>query len=175
MTDSPTTFRPSKQHVIAVVLMTGIALIGISWSPLILGWLLLIPLAWLLWIFTASTTISERGIALRYMVKPNVTIAWSDLAGIAFQGAKAKATTLDGASHTMPGVTFNMLPELAEASRGRITDVITQAQEAADGKYEIINKDGNKVLMSREAYDEYVKAHPDLPGPRPEPAPRTKE
>ncbi|OIR42086.1 hypothetical protein BJP08_05455 [Corynebacterium sp. NML140438] len=175
MTDSSTTFRPSKQHVIALVLMTGIALIGISWAPLILGWLLLIPLAWLLWIFTASTTISEQGIALRYVVKPNVTIAWSDLSGIAFQGARAKATTQDGKSYAMPGVTFNMLPELAEASRGRITDVITQAQEAADGKYEIINKDGNKVLMSREAYDEYVKAHPDLLGPRPEPAPRTKE
>ena len=88
------------------------------------------------------------------------------------------AVTASGAEHPLPGVTFNSLPDLAEASNGRITDVITAAREAADGKYEIIDKGGNKVLLSREEYDEYVAAHPDLPGPRPaasETTPDTKE
>ena len=76
--------------------------------------------------------------------------------------------TSSGEEVALPGVTFNDLPALAEASRGRITDVITSAQEAADGKYEIIDRDGYKVLMDREEYEAYVAQHPDLPGPRPE-------
>ena len=94
-------------------------------------------------------------------------MTWEDLAGVSFRGSKALATTKNGTGYPMPGVTFNSLPELAEASRGRITDVITQAEEAADGKYEIIDKEGRGVLLTREEYDEYLQAHPDTPGPRP--------
>ena len=55
----------------------------------------------------------------------------------------------------------------AEASGGRITDVIASAEQAADGKYEIIDKDGDRILLTREEYDAYLAEHPDLPGPRP--------
>ena len=163
----PKVFRPSREHIIGVVLMIGIALIGISWAPLALGWLLLFPIGWIVWVLSSSTTVDERGIALRYVVRPNTRIAWDELEGIGFKGARAMATTTSGKEYPMPGVTFNSLPELAEASRGRITDVITGAQEAADGKYEIIDKDNHHVLLSREEYEEYLKSHPDTPGPRP--------
>ena len=105
-------------------------------------------------------------------MRKNVTLPWRDLKGLAFKGSAVHAVTVDGAEHPLPGVTFNSLPELAEASNGRITDVITAAQEATDGKYEIIDKGGHKVLLSREEYDAYVAEHPDLPGPRPS-APNT--
>lgn len=167
MTDASTTFRPSREHVIAIALMTGIAIIGIAWAPLKLGWFLLFPLLWLLWIFRASTTVTEHGLKMTYLFKPAVTVTWDKLEGIAFQGSKALATTTDGKRFSMPGITFNSLPELHEASRGRVADVITDAQEAIDGKYEIIDKDGYKVLLSREEYDAYLQTHPDLPGPRP--------
>ena len=171
MTDTPQVFHPSREHVIAIVLITGIALIGISWAPVYLGWLLLLPVLWLVWVFTASTRVSEGGVALRYLVRPNRTIPWEDFAGIAFRGSKALATTRSGAELPMPGVTFNSLPALSDASRGRITDVITRSAEAADGKYEIIDRDGRKVLLSREEYDAYLREHPDIPGPRPETSP----
>ncbi|WP_291313823.1 PH domain-containing protein, partial [Corynebacterium sp. UBA2622] len=114
-----------------------------------------------------STTVDERGISLRYLVKPNRAIAWDELSGISFRGARALAATTDGAEYAMPGVTFNSLPELSEASRGRITDVITETAEAVNGKYEIIDRAGRKVLLDREEYDAYLREHPDLPGPRP--------
>ena len=110
---------------------------------------------------------SEKGIATKYLVRKNAFLPWEKLAGIAFKGSQARLTTTDGTEYPLPGVTFNSLPDLAEASNGRITDVITAAQEAADGKYEIIDKEGYRVLLTREEYDDYVAAHPDLPGPRP--------
>ncbi|WP_342319601.1 PH domain-containing protein [Corynebacterium mayonis] len=171
MTDTPTTgakvFRPSREHIIAIVLMTGIALIGISWAPLKLGWILLVPVAWITWISTASTRVDERGITMKYPARKTHEIPWEDFAGIAFKGTRALATTTGGTEHLMPGVTFNSLPELSAASRGRITDVITRSAEAADGKYEIIDRHGRKVLLTREEYDQYLVEHPDLPGPRP--------
>lgn len=165
--DQQKIFRPSREHIVGVILMVGIALIGISWAPLMLGWLLLFPLGWIAWVLCASTTVDERGISLRYVARPNTRIEWDDLEGIGFKGARALATTKGGKEYMMPGVSFNSLPDLAEASRGRITDVITGAQEAADGKYEIIDKDNHHVLLSREEYEEYLQEHPDTPGPRP--------
>lgn len=167
MSDEPKVFRPSREHVIAIVLMTGIALIGISWAPLVLGWLLIIPVIALAWVYKSSTTVGEDGLAMTYLFRKDTKVGWDDLAGVGFTGSKAQATTKTGEEYPMPGVTFNSLPDLAEASRGRITDVITQAQEAADGKYEIIDKEGRGVLLTREEYDEYLKTHPDIPGPRP--------
>lgn len=168
MTDSPQVFRPSREHVLAIALMTGIALIGIAWAPLILGWLLIIPAAYLVWVFGSATKVDGSGIAVKYPVRPNATIAWEDLSGIAFKGARALATTTSGKEYPMPGVTFNSIPELALASGGRIQDVITASAEAADGKYEVIDREGHKVLLSREEYDEYLRDHPTTPGPRPD-------
>ena len=176
MTDTPEhtqhVFKPTREHILAIVLATGIALMGILWAPKYLAWLLIFPAIWLAWVLASSTTVDERGITAKYLVRKNVTLPWRDLKGLAFKGSAVHAVTVDGTEHPLPGVTFNSLPDLAEASNGRITDVITAAQEAADGKYEIIDKDGHKVLLSREEYDAYVAEHPDLPGPRPS-APKT--
>lgn len=168
MTDSPQVFRPSREHVIAIALMTGIALIGIAWAPLILGWFLILPAAYLVWVYASSTRVDAAGLTMKYAVRPNVSIPWDDLSGIAFTGPKAHATTTAGKQYPMPGVTFNSIPELSEASGGRITDVITATEEYADGKYEIIDRQGRKVLLTREEYDEYLRTHPTTPGPRPD-------
>lgn len=167
MNDEPTVFRPSREHVIAIVMMTGIALIGIAWAPLYLGWVLILPILGLVWVYRASTSVGGDGIAIEYLFRKNVHVGWEDLAGVSFRGSKALAATTSGEEHPMPGVTFNSLPALSEASRGRITDVITGADEAADGKYEIIDKEGYSVLLTAEEYEEYLKDHPDTPGPRP--------
>ena len=41
-------FSPSREHVVAIILMTGIALMGILWAPKYLAWLLIIPAVLLL-------------------------------------------------------------------------------------------------------------------------------
>lgn len=160
-------FKPTREHVLAIIIMTGIALMGILWAPKYLAWLLIFPAVWLAWVLSTSTTVGEEGISAKYLFRKNRALAWGDLQGLSFKGVTAYAVTRDGQEHPLPGVSFNDLPELAEASRGRITDVITSAHEAADGKYEVIDKDGYKVLMNREEYEAYLAEHPDLPGPRP--------
>lgn len=154
--------------MVAIILMTGIALMGILWAPKYLAWLLIIPAVLLAWVLVSSTTVSDNGISAKYLFRKNRLLGWDELTGLAFKGATAYAVTTAGDQVALPGVTFNDLPALAEASRGRITDVITSAQEAADGKYEVIDREGYKVLMDREEYEAYVAQHPDLPGPRPE-------
>lgn len=168
MTDASKVFKPSREHVVAIILMTGIALMGILWAPKYLAWLLIFPAVALVWILNTSTTVSENGISVKYLFKKNRTLPWSDLEGVAFKGVAARAVTKGGTEHMLPGVEFKHLPQLEEASRGRITDAITSAQQAADGKYEVIDRDGYKVLMDREEYEAYLAEHPDLPGPRPE-------
>ncbi|QXB18264.1 PH domain-containing protein [Corynebacterium coyleae] len=166
----PTTqkvFKPTREHILAIVLATGIALMGIMWAPKYLIWLLLIPIVWLAWVLCSSTTVDNKGIKTRYLVRKNTFLPWEDLAGIAFKGTSARVAAKNGTEYPLPGVTFNSLPALAEASGGRITDVIASAEQAADGKYEIIDKDGDRILLTREEYDAYLAEHPDLPGPRP--------
>ena len=167
MTPATAVFRPSREHVIAIVIMTGIALIGILWAPLKLGWVLVFPIAAVVWIYTVHTSVGKQGVAMHYLFRQDVSLPWDELKGVGFKGSKAYATTTSGREYPMPGITFNSLPELAEASGGRITDVITEAAESADGKYEIIDKDGYSVLLNQQEYEQYLKDHPDTPGPRP--------
>lgn len=169
------TFRPDRTHVLAVALMMGIALIGISWAPQYLGWILFIPILFIGWIYHAKTTVSEDGLDITYMFKKNAHIGWEDLDGISFKGMSAQATMKDGNEYTLPGVTFNSLPELAEASNGRITDVITEAAEAADGMVEVTDHEGNSVLMSQAEYDRHVAEQASKSTPKNPENPENKE
>lgn len=152
------TFTPDRTHVLAAVLMTGIALIGISWAPLKLGWLLIFPIIFIAWVLTAKTVVNDHGISVSYLFKKNVSLPWDQLRGIGFEGSKAKVATMDGKEFTLPGVTFNSLPDLAEASSGRIADVITQASEAADGMMEVTDQHGDSILVTPEEYEKRTAA-----------------
>lgn len=152
------TFTPDRTHVLAAVLMTGIALIGISWAPVKLGWLLIFPIIFIAWVLTAKTVVDDSGIGVSYLFKKNVKLPWDQLRGIGFEGSSAKVATVDGREFTLPGVTFNSLPDLAEASSGRIADVITQASEAADGMMEVTDQQGNSILVTPEEYEERIAA-----------------
>ncbi|SIS40626.1 PH domain-containing protein [Corynebacterium appendicis CIP 107643] len=159
------TFTPDRTHIFAAVLMAGIALIGISWAPLKLGWLLIFPIIFIVWVLTAKTRVDDSGIAVSYLFKKNVHLPWDQLRGIGFEGSSAKVATVDGQEYTLPGVTFNSLPDLAEASSGRIADVITQASEAADGMMEVTDQEGNSILVTPEEYEERTAAGEKLSMP----------
>lgn len=145
-------FQPERTNVLAIVLMTGISLLVIGAAPLYLFWILLIPLAFLFWVLRARTTVGERGVDIRYAFRGSRTVGWDNLSGIGFKGARALLTTREGRTFPMPGVTFNSLPELSRASRGRIPDVLTSAQEAAEDKVTIIRRDGEQILVTKEEY-----------------------
>ncbi len=161
MTSVGRTFTPDRTHLLAVGLMTGIGLIAISWAPLYLGWALIFPVIFTMWVLKARTHVDETGIDITYLFRKNVKIPWDEFKGVSFQGMSAKAATTNGKEFPMPGVTFNSLPELSEASQGRITDVITEAAEAADGMMEVTDTEGNSVLMTKEVYEAHVQENAD--------------
>ncbi|QGU04412.1 PH domain-containing protein [Corynebacterium comes] len=145
-------FRPERTNILAAVLMIAIALLAVGAAPLYLFWVLLIPAAFLFWVLRARTTVGERGVDIQYAFRGSRSVGWDRLAGIGFKGSRALLTTKDGRKYPMPGITFNSLPELSEASRGRIPDVLTSAREAADDKVTIIRRDGEQILITKEEY-----------------------
>ncbi|RSZ66110.1 PH domain-containing protein [Corynebacterium hylobatis] len=145
-------FRPERTHILAAVLMSAIALLVIGSAPQYLFWVLIVPVLFIVWVLRARTTVGEKGVDIRYAFRGSRFIKWENMAGIAFKGSRALLTTKDGKSHPLPAVTFNSLPKLAEASRGRIPDVVGSAEEAAEDKVTIIRRDGEQILISKEEY-----------------------
>lgn len=152
------TFAPDRTHILAIVLLAGIALISISWAPKYLGWLLVIPIAAVWWVIKSRTRVGENGIDITYAFRGGKHIDWQDFAGIGFKRSHAFAATKTGENHTLPGITFNSLPKLADASRGRIPDALTAGQEAADEKVVVVHRDGQQVLLTKEEYAEYQQS-----------------
>ncbi|MFW8574388.1 PH domain-containing protein [Corynebacterium pseudodiphtheriticum] len=150
-----TSFRPERTHIIAAVLIIGIAIMGIAWAPLVLGWLLLFPLAFIYWALRAKTTVTATGITITYAFKSDVTIAWEEFQGIGFQRSRVFVSTRDGKQFNLPGVTFQSLPALETASQGRIRDVLTEGKEAADEKVVITHRDGQRIMMTRDEFEKY--------------------
>mgnify|MGYP000862596231 CR=1 FL=1 len=148
-------FRPERANLFAAALIIAVALLVIPSAPLYLGWLLLIPAAFIWWVLRARTEVGDRGVDITYAFRGGQRVAWEDVAGVGFKGARALLTTTGGKEYAMPGVTFNSLPQLAEASNGRIPDVLTAAHEAADEKVTVVYRDGRQVLMTKEEYAAY--------------------
>lgn len=153
---TPVQFQPERTHIFAALVMVGIALLVIGAAPLYLGWLLVFPALFIFWVLRSRTTVGERGIGVRYAFRPGVEVPWEEIRGVGFKGSSALLETTGGRSYSMPGVTFNSLPKLAEASRGRIPDALTAGLESLDGKFSVINQDGHQVLMSREEHAAYM-------------------
>ena len=98
---------------------------------------------------------------IRYGFRGSRSLTWDDVAGVGFQRARAFVNTRGEDKLTLPGVTFNSLPRLAEASRGRIPDALTAGKEAADEKVVVIHRDGQQVMMSKDEFDAYQNAQAD--------------
>ena len=155
------TFRPERTHLLALGLMFLVTLMIVAWAPAKLFWLLLFPLLGAWWVLRAHTTVGERGMTIRYGFRGSRSLTWDDVAGVGFQRARAFVNTRGEDKLTLPGVTFNSLPRLAEASRGRIPDALTAGKEAADEKVVVIHRDGQQVMMSKDEFDAYQNAQAD--------------
>ena len=162
-------FVPERTHVFAIALMAMVCIIMAGWNPLLLGWTVLIPALWIYWVLRGKTTVGEKGIAIRYAFKGRKTISWDNFEGIGFQGSKAFAETSTGTKHNLPGVTFNSLPGLYDASRGRIPDALSEGKAAADEKVVIVHRDGQQILMDKEEYAQYQAAQDGAASTVPEP------
>ncbi|AGF72297.1 PH domain-containing protein [Corynebacterium halotolerans] len=145
-------FQPERTHLLAALLMIGIAMLVIGVAPLYLFWILVFPILFIVWVLRARTVVDGSGIRIRYAFRGSRHIVWDDLSGVGFRGSRALATTTGGREFLLPGVTFNSLPRLSKASQGRIPDVLTAGRAAADDKVVVIHRDGEQVLITKEEY-----------------------
>ncbi len=133
--------------------MAGIMMLVIGSAPKLLAWVLIIPIGFIYWVVRSKTEISDTGITATNAFKKPMHIPWSEIEGVGFRRATAFVQTTSKKAISLPGVSFNNLPELEKASTGRIPDALTQGRIAADEKVVIVYKDGRQVLLTKEEYE----------------------
>nr|WP_253851534.1 PH domain-containing protein [Mycobacterium sp. 1423905.2] len=118
-TDSPVVIRMSPMAHLAVgFVLLGLLIPVLTW-PAALP-LLLIPIVLSALIIRLRTVADEQGVTVRTLLSSQ-TIRWEDIDGLRFhRGSWARAQLKDGAEVRLPAVTFATLPQLTEASKGRV-------------------------------------------------------
>jgi hypothetical protein len=112
----------------------GVALLlfGVSFPvlgyPAMFGWLLLAPVAAVVWSEIARTTVDTEGVGVRTFAGSRF-FPWSEISGIGFpkRGA-ARLKLADGREQGLPNVSFRWLPLLSQASGGRIPNPYADVQ-----------------------------------------------
>ncbi|MDO5098301.1 MAG: PH domain-containing protein [Corynebacterium sp.] len=146
-------FKPDRTHILAAVIMSCIMLLVVGALPKFLFWLPLLPLIFIYWVLKSCTVVDESGITAHYAFKAAQHVDWDNISGIGFARSTAFVQTTNDTKLTLPGVSFNSLPQLEAASAGRIPDALTQGRMAANEKVVIVHKDGRQVLISKEEYE----------------------
>lgn len=154
--DKPVEFKPSQTNILAGIMILIIAILVVGAAPKYLFWVLVLPLVFIYWCVKAKTAVGDDGIDVHYAFRKGTRLDWDNVHGILFEKATVKAVTPDDEKYPLPGVTFNSMPRLAEASNGRIPDAITSAKEAADGKMEVIDRNGDSILLTKEEYERHL-------------------
>ncbi len=104
-------------------LAVGFATLGLlipvlAWPPS--ASLLLLPVLVSALIIRVRTVADENGVTARTLLG-STTVAWDDIEGLRFnRGSWARAQLRNGGELRLPAVTFATLPQLTEASSGRV-------------------------------------------------------
>nr|WP_198965957.1 PH domain-containing protein [Mycobacterium shottsii] len=104
-------------------LAVGFATLGLlipvlTWPPS--APLLLLPVLVSALIIRLRTVADENGVTARTLLG-STTVAWDDIEGLRFnRGSWARAQLRNGGELRLPAVTFATLPQLTEASSGRV-------------------------------------------------------
>ncbi|MCZ4518660.1 PH domain-containing protein [Rhodococcus ruber] len=113
------------------LLLFGTALPAFSW-PAALGWLLILPVVAFVWVLRVRTVVTPDAITARRFVGSDV-IDWNSVTGLHFPDRRwARVVLSDKSEKSLPLVRFDLLPQLAAASGGRITDPYAAAAAAED-------------------------------------------
>ncbi len=143
-------FRPLKTHffIVAFILVLCVIAMGFDWW---FSFTLIVPAIYVLWILRVRTEVDSRGIRAVYLLKGTNFVAWQDFQGILFNKAgKGYAVDKKDRRFVLPAITFNSLPDLNRATKGRIPDPVTPARAAEDAKVEVFHRDGYSVMKTRD-------------------------
>ncbi|MEJ4112246.1 PH domain-containing protein [Corynebacterium kroppenstedtii] len=205
------TFHPDRMNLLGAGVMFLICLMFVGYHPAYLFWVLIVPIMFAAWILRARTALSPHGITAHYLFRRSRTIRWDELSGIQFSRSgrayaarttsptRATLTDANTASKNakrnrpsqkrdtiaLPGVTFNHLPKLSQASGGRIPDPVTPGKKHDEDELHTVNRDGYAVITTQEEATREHNArliaaemtrrratHPDHGGDAPEPSHR---
>ncbi len=120
---------PQLAYIGVLVLTLCVFFAFVGW-PAGLWWLLLLPVAVLLWVERTRTTVTPDGLELRSVFSSR-SVEWSRVAGVRLpKRGFVRARLTDESEVTLPAVGYDRLRELIAASGGRIPDVFAQAEEA---------------------------------------------
>ncbi|ORB86218.1 hypothetical protein B1987_23350 [Mycobacterium kansasii] len=116
---SPVVIRVSPIAHLAVGFATlGLLIPVLAWPPT--APLLLIPVLLSAMIIRLRTVADDHGVTVRTLLGSR-TVRWDDIDGLRFpRGSGARARLKDGTELRLPAVTFSTLPQLTEASAGRV-------------------------------------------------------
>ena len=107
-------------------LVVAVLALGILWPvaayPVALGWLVLLPVAFVWWVARTRTRVDDEGVHLTSW-RSHRTVPWDEVKGVMFpKNGFARLVTTSEDSLPMGGVSFHDLPRLSAASHGRIRD-----------------------------------------------------
>ncbi|TCN56960.1 PH (Pleckstrin Homology) domain-containing protein [Rhodococcus sp. SMB37] len=123
---------------------------AMAW-PAAFSWMLVIPFLVAAWVLRVRTVVGPDGVVARATFS-TTKIGWDSLKGIRFpKRGWARATLTDDTEVALPVVTFGRLPQLAEASGGRITDPYAAAREAQLAEAENESNDDGDVISDTPA------------------------
>ncbi|GFG78210.1 PH domain-containing protein [Mycobacterium paragordonae] len=119
VTESPVVIKLSPMAHIAVGFLTLCLLVPVTAFPFSAP-ILVIPVLLSALIIRFRTVADDRGVTARTLLSSR-TVAWEDIDGLRFhRGNWARAHLKDGSELRLPAVTFATLPQLTEASSGRV-------------------------------------------------------
>ncbi|WP_083709929.1 PH domain-containing protein [Williamsia sterculiae] len=118
----PAVFRlnPLTYFAVAMMFIAALALSGASLAYL--GWTLLLPVLFGIWVARVRTVVTDEGLRVRGTWRTR-SIGWDRLEGLQFPRWGSVRAVLDGGERVrLPAIAFRDLPRLSAASRGRIPD-----------------------------------------------------
>ena len=119
VTQSPVVIKVSPMAHLAVGFLTLCLLVPVMAWPLSAP-ALVIPVLLSALIVRLRTVADDSGVTVRTLLGSR-TVAWDDIDGLRFhRGSWARARLKSGGELRLPAVTFATLPDLTEASSGRV-------------------------------------------------------
>ena len=102
--------------------LLSLVLAGITWVAL----LLIVPIVLFVYVARTRTVAGPDSVTARTLLGSE-TVRWEDVDGLRFsKGSSAYAHLKDGRDVRLPAVTFATLPQLTEASGGRVPNPYAQ-------------------------------------------------
>ncbi|MFF0545353.1 PH domain-containing protein [Nocardia thailandica] len=125
---------PKLAYIGVLVLTFCVFFTFVGW-PAALWWLMLLPVLAAFWVTRTHTTVSDSGLALSSLLGRR-ELDWAQVKGISIpKRGYIRARLVDDSEMKLPGVTYDRLRELIDASGGRLPDVFASAAEAEEAAY----------------------------------------